>query len=348
MDRFEPVHLLGNSEAMEVQSRVYTSSVLAGPICALLGIEWSKVIEKAEFGDLASGDTALLMSAEEYLHVWSVMVSLSAEQNIASLLGRRIASGPAIPVLFAMSTAPNFEIGLSRISRYKHLFGPVRFVTANLGNTCTIRVLSDSGHASLPGTLSSAQIIYLHAKSLAMAVRPLKPISISLPLPNDERKALEELFQTVPTEGEPSISYTAVSMRTPFIAPNEELWKATERDLESQSVIMAQNASITNRVRAVMLESFGTPDSSLTHACSRLNISKSTLLRRLRNEGTTFRALRDSLRKELALRYLKTSDLNNQQICYLLGFNNTSAFQRAFRNWTGTTPQKYRMKSKHL
>ncbi|MEM6889185.1 MAG: helix-turn-helix domain-containing protein [Pseudomonadota bacterium] len=341
-DRIAPAQLLGKFEAMEGESRVYTSSVLACPICALLGVEWSKVIEKVELGDFDSSKTALLMSAEEYLHVWSVMVSLSVEQNIAALLGRRIAGGPAIPVLFAMSTAPNFEVGLSRISRYKHMFGPVRFVTSNLGDSCTIRVLSDSSHATLPGTLSSAQIIYLHAKTLAMAVRHLKPLDVSLPLPMDERVALTELFQMVPTEGEAKITYREVSMRTPFIAPNEELWKETERDLESQSLIMSQNAPVSNRLRAVMLESFGTPDSSLDHACARLNVSKSTLLRRLRDEGTTFRKLRDGLRRELAERYLKTSDLNNQQISFLLGFNNISAFQRAFRGWTGMTPRSFR------
>ncbi|MEM9497122.1 MAG: helix-turn-helix domain-containing protein [Pseudomonadota bacterium] len=332
---------------MEKDSRVYTSSVLAGPICALLGVEWPEVVVKAALGDLAASKTALLMSAEEYLHVWNVMVSLSAEQHIAALLGRRIASGPAIPVLFAMSTAPNFEVGLSRISRYKHLFGPVKFVASYQENTCTIRVLPDSSLATLPGTLSSAQIIYLHSKALTMAVRPPKPLSVSLPLPQYEREALAELFEAVPTQGDPDITYRSVSMRTPFIAPNEELWKETERDLESQSLIMTKNVSLSNRVRAVMLESFGTPDSSLAYTCSRLNMSKSTLLRHLRDEGTSFRTLREGLRKELAERYLRSSDLNNQQICHLLGFNNTSAFQRAFRKWTGMTPRKFRAEHKH-
>nr|WP_244430407.1 helix-turn-helix domain-containing protein [Roseivivax halodurans] len=42
------------------------------------------------------------------------------------------------------------------------------------------------------------------------------------------------------------------------------------------------------------------------------------------------------------MRYLVKSDLNNQQIAYLVGYRDPNAFQRAFRKWTGTSPQALR------
>ena len=78
------------------------------------------------------------------------------------------------------------------------------------------------------------------------------------------------------------------------------------------------------------------------HICGRMKLSRSTLLRRLDDEGITFQSLLDETRKELAIRYLVKSDLTNQQIAHLVGYRDPNAFQRAFRKWTGMTPQDLR------
>ncbi|MEZ5800084.1 MAG: helix-turn-helix transcriptional regulator [Nitratireductor sp.] len=62
----------------------------------------------------------------------------------------------------------------------------------------------------------------------------------------------------------------------------------------------------------------------------------------MREEGATFQSILDETRKELAIRYLLKSKLNNQQIAHLVGYRDPNAFQRAFRKWTGMTPQDLR------
>jgi AraC-like DNA-binding protein len=91
-----------------------------------------------------------------------------------------------------------------------------------------------------------------------------------------------------------------------------------------------------------MLEAFSVTDPTIAHVCGRLKLSRSTLLRRLDDEGITFQSLLDETRKELAIRYLVKSNLNNQQIAHLVGYRDPNAFQRAFRKWTGMTPQDLR------
>lgn len=72
-------------------------------------------------------------------------------------------------------------------------------------------------------------------------------------------------------------------------------------------------------------------------AAEYLNISRSTLLRRLKDEGTTFKELFDYTRKELAQSYLK-QDHTISEIAYLLGFSEPSAFQHSFKRWFGVNP----------
>lgn len=70
-----------------------------------------------------------------------------------------------------------------------------------------------------------------------------------------------------------------------------------------------------------------------------MGMSRQTLYRRLKDEDVTFEALLDSLRKRLALRYLRQDRLSVKATSYRLGFSDPAAFSRAFKRWTGTSPR---------
>lgn len=74
----------------------------------------------------------------------------------------------------------------------------------------------------------------------------------------------------------------------------------------------------------------------------RLCISASTLRRRLADEGQTYQALKDSVRKELAIGWLAHADISFAEIAERLGFADTSSFYKAFRKWCGCNPGQYR------
>ena len=76
----------------------------------------------------------------------------------------------------------------------------------------------------------------------------------------------------------------------------------------------------------------------------RLGMSECTLQRRLRSEGTSFAGLLDELRLDLARQYLGDNRLAIYEVAYLLGYSEPSAFNRAFRRWTGQTPREYRQR----
>jgi AraC-like DNA-binding protein len=72
----------------------------------------------------------------------------------------------------------------------------------------------------------------------------------------------------------------------------------------------------------------------------RLGASPRTLERRLAREGMTFSRVLDELRFDLASRYLQERDLPISEVAWLLGYRETSAFNHAFRRWTGKTPKQ--------
>lgn len=71
-------------------------------------------------------------------------------------------------------------------------------------------------------------------------------------------------------------------------------------------------------------------------------MAPSTLRRKLAAEGQSYQALKDQLRRDLALARLDSGESNFVDLAEELGFADTSAFYKAFRKWTGSTPGQYR------
>jgi AraC-like DNA-binding protein len=81
---------------------------------------------------------------------------------------------------------------------------------------------------------------------------------------------------------------------------------------------------------------------SLDAIADRLHLSPRTVHRRLEEEGSSFRAIKDALRRDLALARLTKTKESIAQIAADLGYADPSAFYRAFVDWTGMAPVHYR------
>jgi AraC-like DNA-binding protein len=99
------------------------------------------------------------------------------------------------------------------------------------------------------------------------------------------------------------------------------------------------------RIRGIIAEELqrGVPTQSVV--AQRLATSERTLRRRLEAEGTSFRALLDGTRAELAKNYVRDRSLPLSEVAFLLGFSEPSAFHRAFKRWTDSTPSAWRARA---
>ncbi|MGW4159770.1 AraC family transcriptional regulator ligand-binding domain-containing protein [Streptomyces sp. NPDC004788] len=100
--------------------------------------------------------------------------------------------------------------------------------------------------------------------------------------------------------------------------------------------------TVTTRVRHLILAALPAgpvpPPEEIAH---RLAVSPQTLRRRLAAEGTSYQRLRDQVRRDHALAALTRDALSIEDLSQRLGFSEPSAFHRAFRRWTGSTPRAY-------
>lgn len=173
----------------------------------------------------------------------------------------------------------------------------------------------------------------------------LNTLYFSFPCP-DEFKQMAEIY---PTEfkfeqGFNGIEFPAEYLDYPIVQ-NQETLNDFLRSAPYHLVISDITASsLKGRVRSILTKDVSVSMPSAEEVASRLNLSVTTLRRRLQGEDTSFQRLKDECRMEAAFHYLGCPDLSNTDIAERLGFDETSAFFRAFKKWTGVTPGEYRKK----
>lgn len=104
------------------------------------------------------------------------------------------------------------------------------------------------------------------------------------------------------------------------------------------------DASLRAQVARVLRETLRTDEGHVEHVARRLGMTPRSLQRRLKDEATSFNDVREQVRRELSQRYL-ADNLSIAEISFLLGFSEPSAFFRAFKRWTGTTPVEARRRA---
>jgi AraC-like DNA-binding protein len=98
------------------------------------------------------------------------------------------------------------------------------------------------------------------------------------------------------------------------------------------------------RLRTYLTQA-GWARATLTEAARALHMTPRTLMRRLEQDGTSFQATKDALRRDMAIGRLQAGRLSIEAIAQELGFASAASFHKAFHRWTGQPPSAYRRKA---
>lgn len=99
---------------------------------------------------------------------------------------------------------------------------------------------------------------------------------------------------------------------------------------------------LVERVRIAIRQKLTGRRPNVEDIADALHISSRTLQRRLQDQGSSFQRVLEEARHQLARHYLNNSVLELNETAYLLGYEDGNSFVRAFRNWEGVPPSRWR------
>ncbi|MDG1165809.1 MAG: AraC family transcriptional regulator [Porticoccaceae bacterium] len=128
----------------------------------------------------------------------------------------------------------------------------------------------------------------------------------------------------------------------PLPQANEKLLDMLLEHATQLMAEMTQNHRVSDQVKNLLRLMLKQQAPSSAVIAEKLGMSSRTLQRKLGEEGTHYKDVLNELRLELALYFLKNTELNLESIAYELGYAEARSFYRSFKQWTGRTAGSYR------
>lgn len=137
-----------------------------------------------------------------------------------------------------------------------------------------------------------------------------------------------------------ALFYDSNDFRLPVVGRNDRVLELATYFIDSQFPSPA--ALIRNRVRLAIEQQLGEGNCTQIDVAAALGMHPRTLQRRLRSEGKNFEAIKDEVRRDAAVRYLRETRLPLKTIAGLLGYSELSVLYRSCQRWFGESPSTVR------
>src|SRR5688572_16347440 len=177
-----------------------------------------------------------------------------------------------------------------------------------------------------------------------LTARPIEPREVTLchsapPDAGEHRRVFGRAVKFDAAEN--CMTFLTSDLDAAVRSSNPALLEVFERHANAVIEKLDPKGSVSRRVVHLLSERVKGIAPSLDEVASELAMSARSVQRSLRAEGTSYQSLLDDVRRELAMRHLAVRGTSAAEVAFLTGFSEPSAFSRAFRRWTGSTPGAY-------
>ncbi len=309
-----------------------------------LGLNPANVLKRAGLpGDLFGRQRAALYT-DEYFRMWDAIADELGEPPLPQRVAQALAVEAFDPPLFAAMCSPDLNTALDRIAHYKRLMAPMALHLKQTDAATRLEVAWLDQTRTPPSLLIAMELVFFTQLARIGTRSNVIPREVEAPIALEPERDYRAFFGVRAKRGASvAVVFARSDAVRPFLTANETMWTFFEPELQRTLAELDSAATLADRVRSALLELIPAGLASIESVAKRLGTSARTLQRKLKREGSNFQSTLNDVRKELAMHYLKSSQMSGAEISFLLGFDDPNSFFRAFRNWTGGTPAQTRL-----
>ncbi|EMS97417.1 AraC family transcriptional regulator [Agrobacterium tumefaciens str. Cherry 2E-2-2] len=307
-----------------------------------LGISATNVLRRAGLSDDLLQHPSVRLLPDQYHRLWNGMEAEAGDGLLPLRVCEAIRGEAFSPPIFAALCSPNLVTAVRRVAQYKRLIAPMHLEVSEEHDRMTLE-LAWTCAAQPPDSLILLELLFfvsLARMATREAVMPVAVTTTVLPSPIPPYEAF--LGASLTQGARHRIVFSAADAIRPFLTSNPQMWATFEPHLRQQLAELDREVTTSQRVRAALIEGIPSGRISIEAIAGKLMMSKRTLQRRIETEGASYQQLLAETREALAHHYLRKTTLPLAEISFLLGFDEPNSFYRAFRTWTGKTPESVR------
>ena len=171
----------------------------------------------------------------------------------------------------------------------------------------------------------------------------LQPLKIAMALPQPDNQHFETAMgcKVAWSQGRTAMIFNKAQLLERWQMHNTEIVRSNEPMLDNL-LRSLRTGDVAGQVRWQLLDALNEQLPTEEHVAQALHMSPRTLQRRLKTENTSYGEVVQQTRMQLAQQLLASPDISATEVGLACGFSDASAFTRAFKRWTGTTPSDYR------
>lgn len=308
-----------------------------------LGLPSSMVLRQARLSSILHTDPRGFLNTAQVFAIWEAVEKLTNAPDFAFKLLKAFDTSGHQPAFLAASYAADYRDAILRIRRLKRLGSSEVIQFEESAGEFTL--YKDWPSATRPEPALSVDLTFAFLLQLGRkgTGQRITPVRVDFQRSGSASDAHMAFFGSPIRFGTQRdlIVLRSSDLDRPFPGHNSEFLDMLTPALEAARTDLEATAFTEQVVYALKRRlASGRPD--ITTVARDLGTSERTLQRRIAEHGTTFRALLVEARQELGEQLLLDPALGIDEVACLLGYQDTSSFYRAFNDWKGIPPNRWR------
>lgn len=329
-----------------------SASIKAVRVCVLAaarsGISLTDAAQRLDLDPALLEDPHARVPHTLLLRAWQELPALAGDAEFGLRAAETVSSQPFDIIDYVCAQVPTLREAIGRMLRYQRLLHDDAEVALEVAGSEARLTMRLRAVACTPRHFGEYVVaLWLHrARALIGTSFAPQRASFQHQAPPDiephRRRFQSPLVFQAPVNG---LTFHAALLDSPVRSADPALGALLDRHAAELLSRLPPRDEPAQRVRAHLLHALPGELPAIEATARALGTSARTLQRLLRDEGTTYQALGDEVRRDLSLGYLREPQRTISEIAFLVGFNEVAAFTRAFRRWTGEAPSLFRQRA---
>jgi AraC-like DNA-binding protein len=293
------------------------------------------------------GDSENMVEWEKAALIWVPLLKLSADPLIGLHVGMGVKKMLHGMIGFLIQSSKDIDQGLQMLCRYGHMISPMVEYRYTLNDVAVLEIEQNKMWLMKHPEPARHANDFLFAATVNtinfLSGRNIIPLRIELVYEMREISEYRTFFgcDVLFNKDANRIIVSKEDVSSPILTSDQSMFQLFNSIVAEKQVLLQTN-SIVENLKQVLFMQFKGRIPTIEEAAAALNTTPRNLQRKLLQEKASFRDIAGEVRKEIALQLMQNPAIKISEVSDILGYSELTAFRKAFKSWTNTTPRAMR------